>query len=671
MRHVIVGTAGHIDHGKSALVLALTGTDPDRWEEEKRRGITIDLGFAHLGLGHDLRLGFIDVPGHERFVKNMLAGVGGIDLVMLIVAGDESIKPQTREHFDICKLLGIRRGLVVITKADLVEPEVRDLVRLEVQEFVAGSFLAGAPILAVSARTGEGLDELKRELRRLSLEAAPKPADLPFRLPIDRSFVIKGFGAVVTGTLIAGTVEKEAEVEIFPLGKRARVRGIEVYNAPTQRATAGQRTALNLAGIEAQQITRGMVLAAPGLFQPTTSLDCTLNLLPTARPLKNNAPVHFHCGTAETPARVVLLEGREMKPGGAGFVQLRLSEPGLFVPGDRFIIRQFSPVTTIGGGGVLDNAPAKHRPGDPATLESLRILEDGEPAAQLELLVQRMAEATPAALVARTGWKIADVVRVAKSLEANQRLVVLGQPPNLLVHGEHFELLTKLLLGTLAEFHAANPLASGLAKEELRTKLATGGSAEPAPRRANGDAVQPLRQAAGGLCGASRAFAGRTPPGALSPALLNALLQSLASQGKINVQGEAVRLGGHTIQLSAEEVAARDQIAAAFEKAGLAVPSAGEVLASLRLDRARAEKLLRMLVKENVLHKVTDDLIFHQSALRELREILARRKAQSYRLSVTDFKGLTGLSRKYAIPLLEYLDRERVTRREGDERIIL
>ena len=374
MRHVIVGTAGHIDHGKSALVLALTGTDPDRWEEEKRRGITIDLGFAHLDLGEDLRIGFIDVPGHERFVKNMLAGVGGIDLVMLIVAGDESIKPQTREHFDICKLLGIRRGLIVITKSDLVEPEVLDLVRLEVQEFAVGSFLADAPMLAVSARTGEGLDELKNELRRLSLEAPPKPTDLPFRLPIDRSFVMKGFGTVVTGTLIAGTVEKEAEVEICPLGKRARVRGIEVYNAPADRATAGQRTALNVAGTEARQITRGMVLAAPGLFQPTTSLDCTLTLLPSARPLKNHAPVHFHCGTAEMLARVVLLEDKEMKPGATGFVQLRLSESGLFVPGDRFIIRQFSPVTTIGGGGVLDNAPSNHRPGDPATLESLRVI---------------------------------------------------------------------------------------------------------------------------------------------------------------------------------------------------------------------------------------------------------------------------------------------------------
>ena len=651
MRHVIVGTAGHIDHGKSALVLALTGTDPDRWEEEKRRGITIDLGFAHLDLGDDLRIGFIDVPGHERFVRNMLAGVGGIDLVMLIVAGDESIKPQTREHFDICKLLGIRRGLIVITKSDLVEPEVLDLVRLEVQEFVAGSFLEAAPIVAVSARTGNGLRGLKSELRRISLEAPPKPTDLPFRLPIDRSFVMKGFGAVVTGTLITGTVEKETEVEIFPLGKRARVRGIEVYNAPADRATAGQRTAINLAGMEARQITRGMVLAAPGLFQPTTSLDCALSLLPGVRPLKHYARVHFHCGTAEMLAQVVLLEGKEMAPGAAGYVQLRLSEPGLFVPGDRFIIRQFSPVTTLGGGGVLDNAPPRHRPGDSTTIDSLWLLEHGEPEARLELLVRRAGESTPASLAAKTGWNPTDVIRVAKSLEAQKHLFVLGQPPALLVHSEHYQRLTKLLLAALADFHAANPLAGGLPKEELRAKLNDTGGTAPASKPVT-DRV-------------------RSAPYAPSASLLNTLLTSLAAQGKVGLQGEEVRLGGHTIQLTAEEMVARDHIAAAFEKAGLAVPSPHEVLTDLRLDRPRAEKLLKMLVKENVLLKVTEEMIVHRSALRKLRDTLALRKSRNNRLSVPDFKDLTGLSRKYAIPLLEYLDRERVTRREGENRVIL
>jgi selenocysteine-specific elongation factor len=637
MRHVVVGTAGHIDHGKSALVLALTGTDPDRWEEEKRRGITIDLGFAHLDIGEDLQIGFIDVPGHERFVKNMLAGVGGIDVVLLVVAADESIKPQTREHFDICKLLGVRQGLIVITKADLVGPDVLDLVRLEVQEFVAGSFLDGAPILTASVHTGEGLGELKQELRRLSLELPPKPADLPFRLPIDRSFVMKGFGAVVTGTLIAGAVEREAEVEIFPLGRRVRVRGIEVYNAPADRAMAGQRTALNLAGVEAKQITRGMVLAPPGMSQATALLDCTLTLLPSARPLRNHARVHFHCGTAEMLAAVVLLDGKELAPGATGFVQLRLAEPGLFVPGDRFIVRHFSPVTTIGGGSVLDNQPSKHRLGDAATLESLRVLERGEPEARLELHAKQAGEITLAALAARAGWRPADVLRVAESLQTKHRLVLLGQPPSLVAHQEHFEQLAERVVEQLKRFHAANPLVGGLAREELRSKLGGGG-------------------------------AGRHLP---SPTLLNALLQALALQRKIDVHGETVRLGGRQIQLSPEEVAARDQISAAFQKAGLAVPSAREVLEKLPVDRARAEKLLKILVKENVLHKVTEDMIFHQAPLRELRGILARRKGQNSRLSVADFKELTGLTRKYAIPLLEYLDRERVTRREGDERVIL
>jgi selenocysteine-specific elongation factor len=637
MKHIIVGTAGHIDHGKSALVLALTGTDPDRWEEEKRRGITIDLGFAHLDLSRDLRVGFIDVPGHERFVRNMLAGVGGIDIVLLVVAADESIKPQTREHFDICKLLGIRKGLIVLTKADLVDQDMVDLVRLEVQDFVAGSFLEGAPILAVSARTGRGLEELKNEIRRLSLELPPRPVDLPFRLPIDRSFVIKGFGAVVTGTLIAGAVEKEAEVEIFPLGRSARVRGIEVYNAPTGRATAGQRTALNLAAVEAKQITRGMVLAVPGLFQPTTRLDCTLSLLPRARPLKNHAQVHFHCGTAEMLARVVLLEGQELPPGSTGFVQLRLAEPGLFVPGDRFIVRQFSPVTTIGGGGVVDNHPLQHARGDADTLESLRVLEHGEPEARLELLTREMGEATLARLAARTGWKSADVLRVAKSLATQNRISLLGQPPHLVVHQNHFEQLERRAVEQLGKFHAANPLVGGLQKEGLGAKLGTSGKASSLP----------------------------------SATLLNAVLQSLVTQGKVDVQGETVRLGGRQIQLSPEETVARDAISAAFEKAGLAVPSVHEVLANLRIDRARAEKLLRILLRENALHKITEDLIFHPKALRELRQILARRKTQNPRLSVADFKELTGLTRKYAIPLLEYLDRERVTRRQGDERVIL
>jgi selenocysteine-specific elongation factor len=637
MKYVIVGTAGHIDHGKSALVRALTGVDPDRLEEEKRRGITIDLGFAHMDLGDDCRVGFIDVPGHERFVKNMLAGVGGIDLVLLVVAADESIKPQTREHFDICKLLDIQKGLVALTKSDLVDEDILELVRLEIQEFVNGSFLQNAPIIPVSSRTGKGLETLKVELRRLGLEAPAKRADSPFRLPIDRAFVMKGFGSVVTGTLIAGKVEKESEVEIFPLRRRLRVRGVEVHNAPAEVAVAGQRTALNLAGIEAKEIIRGMVLAAPGLFEPTALLDCRLNLLPTARPLKNRAKVHFHCGTAEMMAEVVLLQAKELKPGHSAFAQLRLAEAGLFMPEDRFIIRQFSPVATIGGGVVLDNRPLRHRLGDPSVSEFLTVLEQGDPESCLESLVRQSGEISIGGLVARTGWQSSEVLRIANSLESKGRLMPLGVPPTTLIHRVPFEELAKKATEQLKEFHAANPLVAGLPKEELRSRVGSGKNFRSLP----------------------------------SVLLFNTLLQVLTAQGKVDIQGETVRLAGRQISLTPEELAAKEQISSAFEKAGLAVPSSKEVLASLRIDRARAEKLLQILLKENSLLKVSEDLIFHRSALAQLRELLVRRKASSNRINVTSFKGLTGLSRKYAIPLLEYLDRERVTRREGDERIIL
>lgn len=640
MRYIVVGTAGHIDHGKSALVQALTGTNPDRLEEEKRRGITIDLGFAHLDLGEDLRVAFVDVPGHERFIKNMLAGVGGIDLVLLVVAADESIKPQTREHFDICKLLGLRAGLVAVTKSDLVEKDVLDLVALEIQDMVRGSFLEGAPIVPVSARTGNGLDRLKSELSERSLKVEPKPIDRPFRLPIDRAFVMKGFGAVITGTLVSGKIGKEAEVEIFPLGRRARVRGIEVHNQPAAEASAGQRTALNLVGLEARDLARGMVLAEPGLFKTTELLDCALTLLPAGRPLKNHARVHFHCWTAETIAEVALLGARELRPGDRAYAQLRLAEGGLLLPGDRFIIRQFSPLITLGGGAVMDNLPPRHKGDHAGALSFLEALETGSPESRLELLAQRYGEVPALNLVARTGWPLAEVSRIARLLETHKRLMIFGTPPSLVVHPKFFERLAQRVVQELGAFHTAQPLAPGLSKEDLRGRVAGAGNS-------------------------------RHESAVISTSLFNSILASLGAQGKVRVQGELVQLAGREIQLSAEEAAAKVEISGAFERAGLAVPSAREVLQGLRIDRARAEKLLQILLKEKVLVKITDDLIFHQAALTKLRDMLARRKAQSDRLNVGVFKEITGLSRKYAIPLLEYLDRERVTRRQGDDRIIL
>ncbi len=578
--------------------------------------------------------------------------------MLLVVAADESIKPQTREHFDICKLLGIRKGLVVITKADLVEPEIVDLVKLEAQEFVAGSFLEGAPVVAVSARTGQGLDALKSELRRLAAEVTAKPTDLPFRLPIDRAFVMKGFGAVVTGTLIAGRIEKEAEVEIHPLGRRIRIRGIEVHNQATHVALAGQRTALNLAGIEAREIARGMTLAESGLFEPATRLDCAVALLDSARPLKNHAKVHFHCWTEETVAEVVLLEAKELKPGGRAFAQLRLKQPGLYLSGDRFIIRQFSPVTTIGGGVVLDSQPPKHRLGDPQVRQSLEVLEKGDPEARLRLLTAQSGEISLSTLVMRTGWQPSEVLRLGRLLEGKKDLVILGQPPSVFVSSGHFRGLARQIVEQLDRFHQANPLVAGLPKEELRGRAVAAVEACPGrDRRAqNPGGHRPPLQHTTGLP---------------SPALFSAVLQALAAENKIELKGEAVRRLGREVQLTAEELAAKDQISRAFEKAGLAVPSAKEVLAGLRIDRARAEKILHILLQEKALLRVAEDLIFHSSALEKLRQLVARRKQQTNRIDVAVFKEMTGLTRKYAIPLLEYLDRERVTRREGDARIIL
>src|SRR5437588_4369634 len=404
MKNIIVGTAGHIDHGKTALVKALTGIDTDRLEEEKRRGITIDLGFAHLQLTAALRLGFVDVPGHERFVKNMLAGVGGIDLLLFVIAADESIKPQTREHFDICRLLGIPRGVIALTKADLVDDDLVGLVRLEVEELVAGSFLEGAPVVPVSTVTGAGLDDLRRELARVSAAAPEKNAAGYFRLPVDRVFSVKGFGTVATGTLISGSVAAEQTVEVYPSGRRLRVRGVQVHGSKADQARAGQRTAINLADIEPAELTRGDVLSEPGRFHAVKQVDCRLDLLPAAKPLKHRAPVHFHSGTAEIEAEVRLLESTSaMKPGASAYARLLLRDAALLLPGDRFIIRMFSPVVTIGGGVVLDVGQRRYRKTDNVRVR-LDVLAAADRAARIWLLVREAAFGIGMAeLVARTG----------------------------------------------------------------------------------------------------------------------------------------------------------------------------------------------------------------------------------------------------------------------------
>ena len=632
MKSVIVGTAGHIDHGKTALVKALTGIDADRLEEEKRRGITIDLGFAHMELvapgGQTIRLGFVDVPGHERFVRNMLAGVGGIDLVLFVIAADESIKPQTREHFDICRLLNIPRGITVLTKSDLVDRDTLEVVRLEVEDFLRGSFLDAdrAPIIPVSARTGAGIPELKQALSQVAAEARQKDSTALFRLPIDRVFVMKGFGTVVTGTLVAGFVGKEEEAEVYPIGHRVRIRGVQVHGEPAERAHAGERTALNLAGVSKEDLARGMTLAPPGLLRATQRADVSLSLLAGAKPLRDRSHVHLHVYSAETIAEVLLYEDKQLSPGATAFAQLRLADAMLLLPGDRFILRQFSPVTTIGGGVVLDAFPPIKK--QDYTQNFLSALARGDSDSILAARVARRGHNgfSFSQAIAETGWS-------REALEANAaprlhagHLLRIGE---LLVQASAFEALKMVAVDTVKDFHDRNPLVPGIGKEELREEFD------------------------------------------IAAEILTSILDGLAREKKVEVIGEYVRLPGRGVVFSEEETAARHTIEQAFASAGLKVPALKEVLAALPVDKARAQKIVTLLLRDQVLVKLADDLVFHSAALAELKRKVAEHKDTSGKIDVARFKDLAGVSRKYAIPLLEYLDRERVTRRVGDERVIL
>jgi selenocysteine-specific elongation factor len=631
-KHVIVGTAGHIDHGKSSLVEALTGTHPDRLEEEKRRGITIDLGFAFLQEG-GVQFGFVDVPGHERFVANMLAGAAGVDLVLLVIAADESIKPQTREHFDICRLLGIQSGLVALTKSDLVDRDTLELARLEIEDYLRGSFLEGVPILAVSTKTGAGFPELKRALVAQAQQLPGKNAQRDFRLPIDRAFSIKGFGAVVTGTVLDGRVSPSDEVELFPAGTRLRVRGVQSEGKAAERGVAGQRTAINLAGVDHRALKRGMTLAAPGRYRATRRVDAKLQLLPFARRLKNRAQVHFHSGSFEAMAEVALFGGTELNGGGEAFAQFKLKQSVLLLPGDRFIIRHSSPLITIGGGTILDPIPRRPRAKEAPREVFLAAVVRGDKAEILARLVERSLFGLPQnEISARTGWTDAEIAATIRGLAAEARVRVVAADSPIIYPAAAFGELLKKISERVELFHKQNPLQPGIAREDLRVSLT---------RR-------------------------------LRPEIFRAALDELAAKKKIELQGELVKRAGAQISLLPEEAKAKEQIEAAFASAGLAVPSAKEVLGKLSIEARRSEKLLQLLLRDKALLRITPELIFHRDALAELRSKLASyKKAKGERISVPAFKDLTGITRKYAIPLLEYLDRERVTRRQGDERVIL
>ena len=631
MKSIIVGTAGHIDHGKTALVKALTGIDADRLEEEKRRGITIDLGFAHMDLpspdGETLRLGFVDVPGHERFVRNMLAGVGGIDLVLLVIAADEAIKPQTREHFDILQLLGVQRGITVLTKSDAVDAETLEVVRLEVEDFLRGTFLDNPnSILAVSALTGAGIDELKRTIAAVALDVRPRDTSALARIPIDRVFTMKGFGTVITGTLVAGTIRREDEMEVIPSGRPVRVRGVQVHGRTADSAVAGQRTAVNVAGATTEDLSRGMTLVPPATFEATRRVDVKLRLLASApHALKNRSRVHFHSYTMETVAEIVLHGTNRIAADEESFARLKFPEAALLLPGDRFILRQFSPVVTIGGGVVLDAAPL---PRMPINRDFLNILAGGDQEMILKERIARRSQQgiTISRLTAETGWTRRMIeMKLSRALQSGAIL----RAGDLFLHRPAFQSLQSNTVSSVANFHKKNPLVGGISREELRAQV---------------DA---------------------------SPEVFEAVSSMLIREKKLEVIGDLARLPGQGVVMKDDEAESKKKIEDAFAAAGLRVPGLNEVLAGLKVDKARAHKIVTLLLRDKSLIKISDELVFHRTALEQLRRELAVYKSKSSKIDVARFKELTGVTRKYAIPLLEYLDRERITRRVGDAREIL
>ena len=631
MKRFIVGTAGHIDHGKTALVKALTGIDADRLPEEKKRGITIDLGFAHAEW-EGVRVSFVDVPGHERFVRNMLAGAGGIDAVLLVVAADESVMPQTREHFEIARMLGISRGVVAITKADRAEPDLADIARSEVRDLVAGSFLDAAPILTVSARDGTGLDALRRALVGLAREEEQSGREARgVRLPIDRAFSIPGFGPVVTGSLVSGTISRDQKLDLLPSGRSVRVRRVEVHGRETAQARAGERVSTNLAGVELSDLTRGLVLGSPGAFATTRLLTVRLELLQSSPGIASGARVSLHHFSAERLARIRLLDGRELAAGASARAQLRLSEPLAVAPGDRFVVRRLSPVETIGGGVVLDPLWPLVRRGSEASRAALERLESGALAERVLLWVEQARErgAGEEELASRAGVGATEIRQAAAASAASGRLHVLRRSPERYVSEE--------ALARLARRAAA----------EIEALLATGAPSVGVPRRT---------------------LLGKLLASSPDPRWAEAVEKALVARGAYVVRGEEARLPGRD-DLGGEERDLSERIARLFRDRGLDPPSPGDAAEFVGHRPKVVEGLLGYLVKKGPIVRLPGGWWIAREAVDDV--VTRLRASGRARVGVPEFKEMFGLTRRLAIPLLEHLDAIKVTRRVGDEREVL
>jgi selenocysteine-specific elongation factor len=634
MKHLILGTAGHIDHGKTSLVRALTGIDTDRLKEEKARGITIELGFAHLEMPEaGIQFGIVDVPGHERFVRAMVAGVGGMDLVMLVVAADEGIMPQTREHLEICQLLGVKRGLVALTKRDMVEPDWLGLVTEEVRDYLAGSFLEEAPIVPVSSRTGEGIDELKKVLASMGREAEEKRHDGPCRLPVDRVFTITGFGTVVTGTLLSGEIGVGDDVEILPAGLSCKVRGLQVHGAKADKAEAGVRLAVNLQGVEHTEVERGDTVVPKGLYRPTRAVDVRLNYLKSApRELKHRSTLRLHSSTYEVPAKVILFDRDTLAPGDSVHAQLRLERPVLLLPGDPFVLRTYSPQATLAGGTVLDPAPPRRRRRSNEAMELLQAVEAGNDGEKIRLMIKAslLSGLSFDELVGRTGMAVKKIDAALAGLLSAGEAVQMVKEPRIFLAREAFDTLKNRLQTEVQTYLRDNVMKDGISKEELKSRI---------PRRSD-------------------------------PRFFGPVLAALEKEQKVVPDRDIIKLPGRKGEATLDQAEFQGKIESLMLKGGTEPPTIKELCDGLGCSEKLLMEHLAFLVKEGRVVKIKSDMFYAPASLAELQEKLVALIRERGEITPPEFREVTNLSRKFMIPVMEYFDAMKVTIRVGDKRVL-
>ncbi len=631
LKHVILGTAGHIDHGKTSLIKTVTGIDTDRLKEERRRGITIELGFAWLRLPNSQSVGIVDVPGHEKFVKNMVAGATGIDVVALIIAADEGVMPQTKEHLDICRVLGITHGLVVVTKIDMVDEEWLDLVIDDLETFVEGSFLEGAPIVRVSSATGEGMDDFIQALQGLCEQVPERSSSGLFRLPIDRVFTMKGFGTVITGSLMSGKIGMGETVMVYPRGIQSKVRGVQIHGQSVEEATAGVRTAINFQGLDRTTIQRGDMLARPDTLRPSYMVDVVFDFLGFGKkPLKNRTKVRLYTGSSEIEGYIILLDRDEVRANEQVIAQLRLEAPVCLVKDDRFVVRSYSPVRTIGGGRVLNPMPQKHKRFKEPVMAYLKRLAEGDPKT---LVPEHIKDAglkgiSFPELVIMVNLSEKELEQELQGLLSRKVVIQVDREKRIFLHGDLFEDLKKEALQTLKEFHQANPLKPGMIKEVFKSRL----------------------------------------PKGLDIRGFNLLIQSLTKSGSVVQEKELIRLAEHKVALKADQEDVQRRIQNAYAEGKLQPPYLRELTKTIGEGTNHMRELVDHMVEEGVLVKVKEDLYFDKAVIDSLKDQVIRFLRENGEITTPQFKEMTGTTRKYMIPIIEYFDDIKVTIRVGDVR---